>query len=478
MNYISAYRKIGWNVTLTYMLTAWMSLCLSAIIPLSIGGIPWAERTGDSSKGKLLHMLGIEFKSLEGFMLFFAAMILLKTMLVIAERWLQQRIRFKALAFAQFAWLEHTTPSQQRHQEDATKKAKSNRNYIVKVIYRLPPDLLYFALLHIALALISTSFALITAAIFSVAMLSSVLLAKLNIQEDFSKSSSRTFRHWHKMAGPLRLTQQLGLARLAIDHATQEDEQHEIKRTRTKAILQGWLTILFFGNMMLIIALAIRTPNTYNTADVLSFILLLLYMQSTYKRIGRNLSMVQHARHEWPIKSNATDQPTHEHIQQLTSWMTSLPEKFNVFNHPKTQPELSIGERLEVQHALSRQGISVCWIQQPTTHVEITAWQWLCGGRSGEIDSCIAILKHFLDSDSAEIRASLNRNSKDVLDNVDRTTQLAWACAQAVCSKSNIIILTLTAKEQHEAPYSSLIEKLKHTPTQHDFKTVIYEYPN
>ncbi len=289
-------------VLVTFVASIGNSL-LNVLLPLSIGKFYELAFHESSAKGKLFDTLHLSVNTMSGFFLFFLVLIIMKSVITYGEKY------FTGLAGERFSrnlrellfrtQLSHSMPVHELKPAGKYLLRYSGdlsfiQRFISKGIIQFSGDLVFLAAAFTVLLLINTTLTAVVIAGLAAAAGIIVLLNKSVRKATISRRNQRSALLGF-VTTRLQAFYTLKSFNREVPETTQFNRQSRkmyelgINYYRVYALVQAILPALFFGTMALVlyfVAVERETnPAAFHHGDVLNYILLLLYIQSSIRRM-------------------------------------------------------------------------------------------------------------------------------------------------------------------------------------------------
>ncbi|MBX7108659.1 MAG: ABC transporter ATP-binding protein/permease [Chitinophagales bacterium] len=289
-------------VLVTFVASIGNSL-LNVLLPLSIGKFYELAFHESSAKGKLFDTLHLSVNTMSGFFLFFLVLIILKSVITYGEKYFTGLVgeRFsrnlRELLFR--TQLSHSMPVHELKPAGKYLLRYSGdlsfiQRFISKGIIQFSGDLVFLTAAFTVLLLINTTLTAVVIAGLAAAAGIIVLLNKSVRKATISRRNQRSALLGF-VTTRLQAFYTLKSFNREVPETTQFNRQSRkmyelgINYYRVYALVQAILPALFFGTMALVlyfVAVERETnPAAFHHGDVLNYILLLLYIQSSIRRM-------------------------------------------------------------------------------------------------------------------------------------------------------------------------------------------------
>lgn len=292
------FRSKG-QVVLLYILVGVVQSCASFLLLISIGEFFTIHYHAGNSKGRLLQLLGLHFKALHAFFLFFSLLLLVKTVFDFWERWLSYQqgeryvkfIREKVFA-TQLGW--NPERFQRKHFGmyllRYTNDMKNLQNYFTKGIMGCIKDICFlsmgFFLLWIVNPRLAACLLLITLITMSVIFIVSRAQRKL-IRKSRGKRSSvlafvtESFQQHASIIGNNTLEK----SEQRFNKLSGQLYVANMKNNRFESMLQALLPLFQFSAIGLLLWLMTLSISLIRHSDALVFLLITMMLISPVRRI-------------------------------------------------------------------------------------------------------------------------------------------------------------------------------------------------
>ena len=289
---LKIYQGIGFSLSVFSMLTILAGQCLNTLLLLSIGAVPFSGKENASVKGEILRMIGIDFYHINSFLIFFFSIVLIRSFLAFFEKWILRKVRNSSFAFLQISFLENADKKNVIEQpRSPAGKTKVLRSFITKVMIRIPPDILFLTILFCLLGVISIYYALLTLAFLFFSVITASFTNRSATNNQSSGTGFNYFKKIFQYQQSVFLFNRTDIELKRLRKKLVKDLSVDLGKFRRKALLNGVLTLYFFVNIFVIIILEVNRSDGMKSVGLITFILLLLYIQGTFRRLARN-SMV------------------------------------------------------------------------------------------------------------------------------------------------------------------------------------------
>lgn len=465
------------------MTLSYAGLFLNALIPISIGGIPISGEELGSAKSRLLHLMGIRFDNITSFITYFIFIILIKSVLIVTEKMLYYYIRNRALLVSQKEILKVLIPFGQAMPEtDPTRKAKDLRSFILKVLYRIPPDILYLITLITGLALVSIKYAGITTMTFLFGILLSALTNKYIKRKEESSHRSTAFKRILKLLPTIGLFDQ----QLSANNILNKEAGINLRNERTKiirsSVLTGLLTLLFFANMLMIISIELQNPLGFNSVNMLTFTLLLLYIQSTYKRIGRN-SLIYYDHKEFFLSvinnriDNANPISKNNEINNVYQWIINQNDKIFIADYSVELKTERTVRHLELHRLMTSRGNLFAVVDPGLQPVGSTILEAMSHNKhKKEKENIIKLTAHFFSVDTESANYIIYKSIKEWNSKKNALNTYRFAAIRACLSAPDYIWFEKDNKEINPNELLDLYQKIESSPLHRAKKLIVYDH--
>lgn len=278
-----------------------ISSFLNVLLPLSVGKFFEILYQEQSTKGKLIDMLALRIQNVQGFFIFFFSLVLLRGLFGFFQNYLTAfagdrfiaNIRmelFKAQLTMNLRHFEKRHIS--RHLQKYTGDMRFIQRWITKGIIGGPVDVFFLSFSFFALYQINkpVTVGLILAII--VAGLIMYFVSSLIGQSTVDRSNERG-RLMEFIAERLQAIQSIKY----FNREFVELDRFEVlnknfvasgkNNYRRQAFLESLLPVIFFMIISVVMWLSVKYNGTTSPSDALTFMLVLLYLQSPFRRILR-----------------------------------------------------------------------------------------------------------------------------------------------------------------------------------------------
>ncbi len=293
-------------VLILYVLIGLIQSTATFLIPVSIGEFFTIYFNSGNSKGRLLQLLGIHFKTISSFFLFFVLLLLARTVFEYWERWLSYKqgelyvkyIREKIFAL-QITW----TPEKFRQRHFGkyllryTNDMKSLQNYLTRGIMGCLKDvsflLMGFFLLWMIHQRLTLYFMLMTLLLMLIIYFISTMQKKL-ISTSRNKRSTvlafvtKSFQRFES----IKLKNREVLTRERFNSSSDELYIANMKNNQFDSVLQSLLPLFQYSMVGVLLWSMTFLSNSINSNDALVFVLITLMMLSPMKRILKVPSVI------------------------------------------------------------------------------------------------------------------------------------------------------------------------------------------
>lgn len=285
------------------LLSSFISSMGSVLLPLSIGIYYQLAFHEDSGKSEILHRIGLDIPSIDGFFWFFALLTLTKGLMVWSENYgmriIEERftrhirhLLFHAQLNHQFTAFESKPVGKYilRYSSDML----AIQYYLSKGIIKSISD---FAFLIVAFGLLYRINATLTLALICIFLSGAgimLLLTKLQEAPNESRRSARSSligfieQRLHAFA-TIKAFNRMHPEELKFEKRNNRYYKSAVDFHAISALNKSLPQVIFFAAIGLLLFLALRASDSATTPDgsLLVFILMLLYLQSVYKRLLR-----------------------------------------------------------------------------------------------------------------------------------------------------------------------------------------------
>lgn len=289
-----------------YVLIGLIQSTATFLIPVSIGEFFTIYFNSGSSKGRLLQLLGIHFKTISSFFLFFIILLVVRTIFEYWERWLSYKqgelyakhIREKIFE-VQMTW----TPIKFRQRHFGkyllryTNDMKSLQNYLTKGIMGCLKDasflMMGFFLLWVIHPRLTMYFMLITLLIMLIIYFVSTLQKKL-ISTSRNKRSkvlafvTKSFERFET----IKLKNKEVITKEGFNSSSDELYFANMKNNQFDSVLQSLLPLFQYSMVGILLWSMTSLSNSINSNDALVFVLITLMVLSPMKRILKVPSVI------------------------------------------------------------------------------------------------------------------------------------------------------------------------------------------
>lgn len=298
-NILQQYFSNKKSILLLYVFIGLIQSCATFLLLVSIGEFFTIHFNSGSSKGRLLQLLGIHFKTLFSFFLLFILLLLVKTVFEFWERWISYQqgelyvkfIREKIFS-TQLSW------SQERFQQKHfgkyllryTNDMKSMQNYLTKGIMGCIKDVCFllmgFALLLIIHHRLAAYLLIFTSVIMTIIFIISKLQKKLISESRGKRSNLLAFvaksfqRH-----GSIKEKNTVEITEQRFNRMSGQLYTANMDNNRFDSKLQALLPLLQFSMIGLLLWLMTFSTSSITANDALVFVLITLMMMSPMKRV-------------------------------------------------------------------------------------------------------------------------------------------------------------------------------------------------
>lgn len=293
------FLKAKKTILLLFLLVGLIQSIAAFLLPVSIGEFFTLHFHSSGSKGKLLKLLGIHFKSLPVFFLFFLLLLAVKALFEYGEKYISfqqgelyvKYIREKIFR-VQMSW--HHEKFRQKHFGKYllrySNDMKSMQQYLTKGIMGLAKDICFLILGFLLLAAINLQLSiyllLVTAAIMTIIFFISRFQKKLITDSRTKRSSllglvAKSFQRHNSIKTNCTEEEVIG----KFNKASDELYQKNMANNRFESLLAALLPMLQFlmmGSLLLVIT---STYGAIEKEDALVFVLITLMMLAPMKRV-------------------------------------------------------------------------------------------------------------------------------------------------------------------------------------------------
>jgi ABC-type multidrug transport system fused ATPase/permease subunit len=284
---------------LAAVLSGTLSSAINILIPLSIGHFFVLQFHEQSAKGNLLRNLGFEPATVQQYFLLLAILIVLRFASGTASKIITRKIanRFVSeIRYKLFAHQLHQPASAFEKDELAnhlnryTGEMSPVRNYISKVRIEFVADIIFMLLFFIILIQYESILAGIVFGGLIAGISITLLLSRLAVKTDGTRK-----RHKSNLLQFVTSRMQGFLSVKSFNRETPEINQFsklssklELSENRSalfKSVEENLIPLVFFTIIGTILYVVSSNNGQYDTAALLSFILLVLYMQRVFRRM-------------------------------------------------------------------------------------------------------------------------------------------------------------------------------------------------
>jgi ABC-type multidrug transport system fused ATPase/permease subunit len=291
------------SIIVLTLIAAFIGSLLSVLLPLSIGVYYELSFQDDSGKSQLLHDLGIHIANLQSYFIFFLCFVILKALSswseAIGMRTIEERFAYRMRYLIFHAQINHsyttfTRKSAGKYLLRYSSDMLALQYYLSKGIIKCIADVLFLLLAFSILFRIDANLTWILAAIMAVSALLMAVLSKLQTSPNEVRRNSRA-----SLIGFIEQRLQAFTTIKAFNRAHPEEAKFN---KRNDALLRGAIGFHRINALnksipQIVVFIAIGTllycasplfsdqPTAHGA--LLIFILMLLYMQSAFRRLLR-----------------------------------------------------------------------------------------------------------------------------------------------------------------------------------------------
>ncbi len=278
---------------------------LNVLIPLSIGKFYdlLDGGTSGSAKGALFEKMGIHIGTMDGFLMFFFGLIILRALIGFVENYSTEIIEEKLIhSLREKLFAKQMALTYASHQSKPVGKfllrygseLTAIRNYVTRGGTKLISDIVFIVFTFSVLMLMNVQLALIVLAIWLVSYFVTRLLTQLLIHPSEEVRSKRAaLLHFVETRLNFFMTVKAFNREVPeVNHFNRKNGQlyrANASTIRLESIIRSLLPFLFFVSMgvVMVVVAGQNNQDTTPRSYLLVFMLLLLYMQSVFKRILR-----------------------------------------------------------------------------------------------------------------------------------------------------------------------------------------------
>ena len=286
-------------VLLLYVFIGLIQSCATFLIPISIGEFFTIHFNSGSSKGRLLQLLGIHFKTLSSFFLLFILLLLVRAVFEFWERWLSYQqgelyvkfIREKLFA-TQINWSNEKFRQKHfgKYLLRYTNDMKSIQNYLTKGIMGCIKDVCFLLMGFILLWMIHHQLAiyllLITSAIMVIIFFISGQQKKLITSSRGKRSNLLAFvaKNFHRHAS-IKTKKAEAITEQRFNTMSGQLYDANMYNNRFDSVLQALLPLFQFSIIGVLLWLMTFSTSSIGANDALIFVLITLMMVSPMRRV-------------------------------------------------------------------------------------------------------------------------------------------------------------------------------------------------
>jgi ABC-type multidrug transport system fused ATPase/permease subunit len=287
------------------LITGIVTSVLNVLIPLSIGKFYDLLDGGASvsAKGALFEKMGIHIGTMQGFLVFFFGLIILRALIGFAENYSTEIIEEKLIhslrekLFAKQMTLTYTT-----HQSKPVGKflirygseLSAIRHYITRGGTKLISDIVFILFTFSVLMMMNVKLAVVVFITWLVSYFVTRLLIQFLVKPSEEVRNKRAaLLHFVETRLNFFFTVKAFNREVPeVNHFNRKNDQlfrANAATIRLESVIRGLLPFLFFVSMGIVMVIVAGENNSETTprSYLLVFMLLLLYMQSVFKRILR-----------------------------------------------------------------------------------------------------------------------------------------------------------------------------------------------
>jgi ABC-type multidrug transport system fused ATPase/permease subunit len=290
------------------LLSAFLSSLCSVLLPLSIGSFYQIAFNETSGKNELLERIGISMDSLSTFFMFFAALTLLKGLLTwvehVAMRTIEERITHDVRSRLFHAQMNHDfdafhTRSAGKYLARYSSDMQAIQQYVSKGIMKPIADGLFLIAAFLLLFQLNSSLSTTLLIVFVVGSIFMVLVSSLQKNPNETRRNARSSllsfieQRLHAIS-TIKVFNRAHPEEVKFAKRNDKLYQTSIRFQLMNGLNRALPQIIFFAAIGILLFLSIQAGYKENatSSSLLIFILILLYLQSVYKRLLRVPSLL------------------------------------------------------------------------------------------------------------------------------------------------------------------------------------------